>query len=278
MIDGDLLTMSALEAALTISRFRRVNPTYDSQQLVQAIQAVRSDFCHNDYEMGLTLEREVGSLGEALEDIPFFRASVEAVIRTTKPIWTRLAPGGREQVLRGLSLNGAQCLRNAGLLETPPSRETTEWWDALAASVRSERDAQLLLQGRDAERASLDYENDRLEKLGIRQKARWVSIEDNAAGYDILSYDSAIPDPTNRLIEVKSTSQTPPTIVISRTEWNAALKFGGTYVFHIWTLPAKKLTEITPADLAAHIPSNNGDGAWLKAELRVDRLLDKANV
>jgi len=63
-----------------------------------------------------------------------------------------------------------------------------------------------------------------------------MAIEDNAAGYDILSYDVGPVEPTSRLIEVKSSMQNPPRIILTRKEWEAAARYSETYVFHIWSL------------------------------------------
>lgn len=264
-----LLSMSAFEAAFALRRFRRLNPTYLDGQLVESIRSVRADFFPNDYDAGLALERIISIDLDGTSQAVYFKAAIEGLIDRHKPLWVRLAPGGREHVLKAVSTNGAQCFRNAGLLETPPSKPVSDWWDALAARVRSERDARLLAQGREAERLSFEYERQRLRTLGIDQEPRWVSIEDNDAGYDILSYDAGSPDPTNRLIEVKSSTQRPPRIILTRGEWEAALKYGDAYLFHVWSLPEARLTECSVSTIGHHIPEDQGRGVWEKVIITI---------
>lgn len=261
--------MSAFEAAVTLRRFRCLNPSYDDRQLVESIRSVRCDFYPNDYEAGLILERMVNEELDGTSQAPYFKAIIEGIIENFNPLWVRLAPGGREHVLRAVSTNGVQCFRSAGLLDAPPDKATSQWWDSLAAKIRGERDAQLLEQGREAERLSFEFETHRVRSLGITKEPRWVAIEDNDAGFDILSYDATDLDPLNRLIEVKSSTHQPPRIIVTRGEWKAACDYGASYVFHIWSFPDKKLIERTAAALAPHIPSDNGRGEWLRTEIEI---------
>jgi hypothetical protein len=265
-----LLSMSAFEAAFILRRFRVLNPTYQDEQLIESIRAVRADFYPNDYESGLALERIIPADLDAISDANYFRAAIEKLIDVYQPIWVRLAPGGREHVLRAVSTNGTQCFRNAGLLEAPPGQFVSDWWDTLAARVRGNKDAQLLAQGREAERLSLEYERRRLQRLGIDQEPRWTSIEDNGAGYDILSYELGVPDPVNRMIEVKSSTREPARIIVTRGEWDAALEYGDAYVFHIWTLGAVSPIELNVASMAQHVPIDQGVGSWLKVEVVIE--------
>jgi hypothetical protein len=265
--DERLLSMSTFEAAYTLRRFRRLNPTYLDEQLVECIRSIRADFYPNDYEAGIAVERIVDSELDATDDTQYFKAAIEGLISRYRPLWIRLAPGGREHVLRAVSTNGAQCFRNAGLLDAPPSKATSDWWDELAARVRNERDARLMEQGREAERLSFEFECNRLQSMGILKEPRWVAIEDNEAGFDILSYDEGRPEPVNRLIEVKSSTQFPPRMIITRGEWDAAVKYNDAYVFHLWSLPNKTFVERRVADIAPHIPIDQGVGIWAKVEI-----------
>ena len=157
--------------------------------------------------------------------------------------------------------------RAAGLFEEPASDETVLWWDKFAQAARAELNDRLLLQGREGERLSLFHERDRLAVLGIAREPRWVAIEDITAGYDILSYAPGTVEPMTRLIEVKSSTQNPPHIILTRGEWEAAVQFGGSYVFHIWALPGNKLIELNVGEMARHIPEDKGSGVWSAAEI-----------
>jgi len=271
-LDPDrLLTMSAFEAAYSLRRFRRDNPDYEDYQLIESIRAVRADFYPNDFEAGLALEAIIASDIDPSSDIAYFRAAIDALVDAFSPLWIRLAPGGREHVLQAVSVNGAQCFRNAGLLETPPSAAVSNWWDVLAGRVRGDIDARRLQQGRDAEKRSFEYEERRLQHLGIDRRPRWTAIEDNDAGYDILSYNPGLPEPTNRLIEVKSSAREPPTIFLTRMEWNKALESERAYVFHIWAPSAQMPMEMTVEDLRRHVPADNGNGVWQDVKIRIEQ-------
>src|SRR5690606_4196512 len=92
----------------------------------------------------------------------------------------------------------------------------------------------------------------------------WPGFDDNYAGYDVLSYDRGETGLQNRLIEVKSTSASPLRFILTRNEWNNAEKSGDAYVFHVWDMNNEPpvLHVRTVADVAPHIPSDNGKGKW----------------
>ena len=176
-------------------------------------------------------------------------------------------PYGRERVAGLLERDEAQCFRAAGLFDEPPSPEVVLWWDRFAQTVRVEIDDRLLLQGREAERLSLAHERDRLKMLGVAREPRWMAIENNAAGFDILSFDKGPVEPISRLIEVKSSTHNPPRIILTRNEWEAATRFGESYIFHIWTLPVQALIERSVAQMIEHIPLDRGSGEWGTVEI-----------
>jgi hypothetical protein len=171
-----------------------------------------------------------------LIDIPyeFYRSWIYSVILTQKMTWARSITLGRERLLTQLSRDEQQCFRSALLTGAPPPDDVVEWWDALSARMRQETDKKKMDRARDAERLTLRYERERLTKLGIMSQPRWVAIENNTAGHDILSYDHGEFGPINRLIEVKSTIASPLRFYVTRNEWEQAVKFAASYHFHIW--------------------------------------------
>lgn len=69
-----------------------------------------------------------------------------------------------------------------------------------------ERDLRNRSLGRAGEEYVLEFEKKKLEKFqrpDLLKKVRWVSMDDDGAGYDILSFE---PDGQERLIEVKTTN------------------------------------------------------------------------
>jgi hypothetical protein len=96
-----------------------------------------------------------------------------------------------------------------------------------------------------------------------------MSIDDNTAGYDILSYDLGPVDPINRLIEVKSTIASPLRFIVTRNEWDTAVKFGPRYFFHVWDMQSETLYERTTSQIMPHIPTDNAKGRWTHAHVPV---------
>jgi hypothetical protein len=58
-------------------------------------------------------------------------------------------------------------------------------------------------------------------------------------------------------------------MILTRGEWEAALRYGEVYQFHLWALPSRTLTERTVAEIAPHIPTDQGQGVWATVEIDV---------
>lgn len=261
--------MSALNALLALRRYTVMYPDLSVRVAAHSILDFDADSAGCDFEAGI-------ELFERLPEDTFSDDPAEALQRVLanilgwqSPVWARLAPYGRERVKSALNRDEEQCLRSAGLFEEPPGIAVVTWWDRLAQAARATSNDRLLEQGREAERLSLQYEIDRLRSLKLDLLPKWIAIEDNSAGYDIRSYDHGITAPVSRLIEVKSSTRNPPRMILTRNEWETAAKYGDTFVFHIWALPAEKLQERTVADIAAHIPIDQGYGNWSQVEIEL---------
>lgn len=273
LIDAErFLAMSVFQAAFTIREFRARFPTLSEDELIDSVRRLRGDLASYDYQHGLVLEQLVDAafVASVASSDQFFTACVDAVAAKGNPIWIRLAPSGRDRVVKAMSLNGVQCLRSAGLLEAPPSPRVFQWWDQLAGKVRADRDERLLALGREGELLSLERERERLAMEGLALEPVWVAIEDNRIGYDILSYSKTPEGHTNRLIEVKATTSQPPSFIITRNEWLKASQFGDTLEFHVWSFPKKTLRILAMKEVQPHIPLNQGEGEWLETEIVLD--------
>jgi hypothetical protein len=126
-----------------------------------------------------------------------------------------------------------------------------------------------MVQARAAEQLTIDYEIKRLKEVGIDKAPIWKGLDDNFAGYDVLSYDKGEFGLLNRMIEVKSTTASPLRFFLSRPEWEQALKAGPAYFFHVWDMAKNPpvLYVRTSAQIAPHIPSDNEKGKWSNAEI-----------
>ena len=110
-----------------------------------------------------------------------------------------------------------------------------------------------------------------MEKEGIEKDPEWVGLDNNFAGYDVLSYELGEFGLVNKMIEVKSTIASPLRFYLSKNEWVTAEKARDSYFFHVWDMskmpPA--LYVRTVADIEPHIPTNNEEGEWSSALIPV---------
>jgi Domain of unknown function (DUF3883) len=264
-------TMSALSATIAIRLYLNNHPEVDSQTATVSLRRYDADIAANDFEAGLEIHNILSNGITFKNPTADLRASLSELIDHHQPLWLRGFPYGRDRVIRMLSDEESQCFRTAGLLDEPAPDEVVQWWDRFSEMVRARMGDQLLRQGREAELLSLNHERQRLASLGIPREPVWVAINNNGAGYDILSFSPGPMGPINRLIEVKSSTREPPQIVLTRNEWEAAVQYGNAYIFHVWALPAKTLTEISVPRLAKHVPLDQGDGLWCQVEIPISQ-------
>lgn len=225
-----------------------------------------------DIEASLALDKLVRA------DVPhdsviFYRECVLAVMVREMPAWAKLMTLGRGrwiQSIRGGEYRDIRSVfRETRLLDEPPTSEDVRWWDILKAHVRMNRSDEVSLRSREAERLSLESEAEALKALGIDREPKWVAIEDETVGYDVLSYRLLNGSLANRLIEVKSTIASPPRFIVSRNEWNVADQAGEAYVFHVWDMNKSPpiLHLRTVEQVRPHIPHDNEKGKWKDAEI-----------
>lgn len=256
-----LLSMSALSGLLALRRYSSAHPEISRESAIAALRRVSPDDGYHDYRLAFTLDELAGPIDH--NDVPaFLRKTIASFIERNSPWWLRLAPYGRDRVRGALTTNEDQCLEAAGLFVTEPTEDILQWWDRLARHARTNQDAARLSRGRTAERLTIDYETDRLSRLGITNRPRWIAPDDNSAGYDVLSYDLGPAEPVAKLIEVKSCSADSQEIYLTRNEWETAIERAPNYRFQIWLLPEESLIELTPGELEEHIAQDRGHGRW----------------
>ncbi|TGP31532.1 DUF3883 domain-containing protein [Mesorhizobium sp. M2D.F.Ca.ET.185.01.1.1] len=178
------------------------------------------------------------------------------------PEWLQNAINGRSRVLAFAGPGIAQILVEAEVA-TGTSDDVVEFWDMLASLARGYRDDRLLTIGRRGERLTIAH-----EKARTGASPRWVALDSNQDGYDVLSVKAA-DDPAPLCIEVKtSTVGVTGFMHISRKEWDHAL-VSANHAFHLWDLrtSSPQLAVIGVAEMAGHMPVDAGSGDW--REVRV---------
>lgn len=183
-------------------------------------------------------------------------------IDASDPPWTQLATHGRREVLLQAPKGVSQVLVEAGLAYSCDS-DTVAFWDALAARARGIRAASLSETGRTGERLSIEVERQR-----TGQEPKWIALDSNADGYDVLSRVSM--EDTRRLtIEVKTSAQGLSGLLhLTRNEWNLATE-SLNHVFHLWDIRSvpPRLAVLDTETFALHVPVDQGSGEWESAAI-----------
>lgn len=276
MIDSQaterLFAMPAFEALRVLRNYRTVHPEMATVELMGAIQRIEPDGQSLDLEASLHLDDIVDrdcDLGGAT----FYRSCIRAVVLNHQPIWAKSMSQGRTRFVSKLDTNDQSIFDAAGLLDDPPEMELVEWWDAVCGEARAITDRKKMMQARKAELMSIELERVELERQGINKTPKWTGLDDNFAGYDVLSYRFRNESIVSKLIEVKSTIASPIRFYLTRNEWNTAEQIGVAYVFHIWDMNVspERLYVRSVQQVSKHIPTDQEDGKWTVAMIPLGR-------
>lgn len=261
-----VFALSAFEGVRLIRIYAAKHPNVPVEELLPIIEHIESDAQNLDLEASLYLHGLV-DLECPLIGNDFYQACITAVVTRHQPNWCKAMRQGRMRFLDSLEQNDRDVFAAAGLVDEPPPMEVVVWWDAVSGYARMLADIEKMEQARKAEALSMEHERHRLKALDIDKSPEWKGLDDNFAGYDILSFDPNEFAPTNRMIEVKSTVASPLRFIVSRAEWEQALKFGAAYIFHIWDMQKSPpvLYERSVAQVKAHMPTDNEKGKWKTA-------------
>lgn len=266
--------MPAFEGLRILRRYIARYPDEKVVRLIDLVRRVEPNAVSYDFEAAEALHIIVPR-DAPYSEVLFYRVCISAVLLAELPSWAKLMTLGRGRFIKRLKAEEYRDIRSlfreALLLEEPPSTGDVAWWDQIQAHVRLENDAEKLQRARVAEQLSIEFERKRLASLSINLEPRWMAIEDNTVGYDVLSYNPGAFAPTSRLIEVKSTIASPLRFFLTRNEWDEALKYGQAYVFHVWDLQKSPpaLFERTVAQIAPHVPEDKAKGQWKTAWIPV---------
>jgi hypothetical protein len=186
------------------------------------------------------------------------RRQLQALVLLGAGSWAGLLVRGRSEFARYSTPNVVQCFRDADLLDSVDT-DVVEWWDNIAGPIRGRRESYLLEIGRKGERLSVEYEYSRVGQL-----PNWVALDNNSAGYDLLSVVEPLSN-TKLVIEVK-TSELPwarAEFFLSRNEWDI-LSAHSHATIHLWSIASTqpKFQALPISVLEQHIPTDRGAGKW----------------
>lgn len=264
---GRLFSMSAFEGLRLIRRTLIETPNLSVTEALNSIRVTEADAPSLDLEASSELHHIVESC--EIDGHGFYRNCIRGVVLARFPVWIKAMKLGRQVFAAKLDEDDQSIFVAARLLDSPPDIAAVEWWDTIGHEVKLETDLEKMAQARAAERLSWELEKSRLLKHGINTDPVWVGLDDNTAGYDVLSYNPGVPDNTNVLIEVKSTVASPQRFFVTRNEWRQALSSKDAYLFHIWDMrnTPPVLHVRTVSQVEPHIPTDNESGKWSNAEI-----------
>ena len=245
------LNKSSLLAAIEISKDKRI---LDFKNL-NHLESIKNSF---DMKNGHELIKLIGS--EKIKELTekkqlnnyqlVLREILIKYLKNEKPGFLLRITGGREHFSDFIDENFEQLLNEAGLYNdidlTKEGKEIGKWWDDITEFVRNlEKDKKLDL-GREGEEKTIQYEINKLKKLNIDRKPRWISYEDNSAGYDVLSWDHK---ENEIFIEVKATANSNGIFFLSKGEWRFSISAKNSYFIHVWIQNKKQPRIITYNEL-----------------------------
>ncbi|MBW8042592.1 MAG: DUF3883 domain-containing protein [Planctomycetes bacterium] len=187
------------------------------------------------------------------------RLQLRDLIIAVDPPWTRLLTKGRMECIPGLSDDVGQIFVEAELLDGYED-EIVEWWVNLDKHLRLKRADYNVEVGRQGERLSIMYEQDRTGTEPV-----WQGLESNLSGFDVLS----VRDKNNLYplrIEVKASLEDldEAHFHLTRSEWDVATSGLGGYVLHLWLLNYQppRLFIVEHDEVQPHISVDRGKGKW----------------
>lgn len=222
-----------------------------------------------DFSAALEMQAIVRSDAPHEPPDEFYRHCIFDLVVAQRMGWGRAITLGRRRFYGTLERDEQACFRAAKLMDEPPSADCVEWWDRLDSAMRAAADAVKKERSRVAEKLTLDHEVAELTRLGILREPQWTAIDDNTAGYDILSFRPGVYEAVHLLIEVKSTVASPLRFFVTRNEWAQALKYGDSYRFYVWDLAVTppRLYVRSKSQVEPHIPLDQEKGKWMNAEI-----------
>ncbi len=265
-----IFSLSCFEGLRLLQKYMTRYPKLRVQEAIELIEKVESDGKSLDMEASAYLSEFI-EVDHLLDGHVFYQTCIKHILLEHQPPWMKLMRQGRKRFIRNLNANERDVFVGAGLMQNPTPLDVVVWWDDVSGYARLFSDQDKMMQGRKAEILTLEHERKRLKVIGITMEPKWPGLDDNFAGYDVLSYDKNNGKIANRPIEVKSTVTSPLRFIITRNEWNKAFEAVGTYIFHIWDMKQDNpsLHVRTVKDIEPHIPTDKGKGIWKNAEIPI---------
>ena len=208
-------------------------------------------------------------------EIALKRQMLSDYVITASPIWSYRILYGRSEATIFMTKDEKACFFEAELLEEHFEPDVIEWWDMLSDAIRMKAGKEKEEIGRMGEKCTIDYERNRTQS-----EPKWVSVDSNLAGYDVLSRHSK-DNSSALLIEVKSStlSLEAASFHITANEWSVATT-SKAYLFYLWCFfeNERLLAILSPEEIQQNIPTNNYEGQWESVEIPFSCYKDKFSI
>ncbi len=194
-------------------------------------------------------------------DVPAFRSTLQKIMLIPGSTLPDAARAGRKTFLDALNPDEQQCFDIAGLRHGI-SGAVIDWWDQIASEGWARSEVGKLEIGRKGERLTFEREKG---LLPTHLMPEWKALEDNRAGYDVLSWRECPnwENPRECFIEVKATMRN-NSFYLSRPEWDFAQRHAESWELHFWNLREPSLATFDFNEVEPHIPDDRGTGRWLQ--------------
>lgn len=256
MIALEMSAMSAFLKAREIMHERELD-SFSSASEIALNSSTESS--RHDYIAASKIDQLINEdIDTAIWDKALRKILKTAILSGDYP-WKGSFKYGRKYVLESLSINERQVFRSAGLLSDEFDEEIISWWDQMQVALGITKPD---LEFREWERRTFDREIALLAKLGCPNLPRWVAIDDNMVGFDILSFRVIDEKWEEVFIEVKSSSTGLKRFFLSDREAEKLESSPGRYFLYFWDTNSATDYLLAGSELINHLPKNQGKGAW----------------
>lgn len=264
------LSPSVFYAGINLARIHHDDSSRSVEECHARISVGSSTSAGVDYQSAIALIRKHNwdffSYSES--DVDAFRYSLHKFLESYPPKWFSLVIIGREKVRSIIDADEWQCFAFAEV-DSGHSPDVVAWWDSISELARLQEDLRKVQTGRDGELKTLVYETQLLTGTGLEPK--WISIENNNAGYDVQSwmFNHTTGDFTQKFIEVKATVLEIQSLqfFLSAGEANFAARNSGSWELHYWRPMSHDPVILKWENIKPNIPFNQGSGEWRNAKI-----------
>lgn len=219
-----------------ISAIKEINSESRRIGIKLAIKSLKENN-RSDYDTALYLLKKINNLKKTNADKEIIKEII--LFYKSKITFFKKLRYGTDNIFP-LAPNQMQCLRNAGLLEKingVDKIDDIKWWENLKNKSFEENDKRKEELGKYGHECSMEYEKLNLKSIGINEEPIAKYIENDACGYDVLSWRiNKKKEKIKIYIESKAKAFSADSldVDISETQLKKAKEFPDNYYIYLW--------------------------------------------